>query len=279
MNPAGGRLRGHLVRSTYLFRWTTMCWLAITTWVGIFLAVATAQPAWVFVVPTLVAAGIQVRDVVELRRMRALHGRLCRREEGPRWKRLDPPRVFVALRTILAWAGLAGFLGSAALAHARAGSAGWTFLSSLFAWAIALLLSWRGYAGAYVVYREDPYRVGAPVRMGWQFRREAKGAAAFEHVEFTLQCVVETPRLGGLVRPDVRRVFASSVLRGDDYAAGAFDVDLVFDVPGDAPGSDLVGTPVVYWELAVEAEGPSCRYEDVFLVPILAAERAPEAAR
>jgi hypothetical protein len=195
------------------------------------------------------------------------HGYWSRGGEA-RYQKLDPPGHGRTLRTWLLGSTLAGVFASAVLAWRAPSVVGWTLASAAVSGVVCLGLSWRGFVDARVTYHGFPYRVGGPIRLDFSFARHAN--LAFDHLAFTLQCVVETPRLGGLVRPDIRRVFAQTIQRGDDLPAGSFDIDLVFDVPADAPGADPLATPAVYWELAVLGEGPGFRYEDVFLVPIYA---------
>jgi hypothetical protein len=149
---------------------------------------------------------------------------------------------------------------------------GWGLVLAAASAATALTMSWRGFANVRVEYRKFPYRVGECVAFGFSFKKRFGAPALFDRATFTLQCVEETPRWGGLRAPRVRRLFATSIEKHEELPPSPFQLELEFDVPADARGADFLGPPSVYWELSVEGEGPGFRYDEEFLVPIYAAD-------
>ena len=130
----------------------------------------------------------------------------------------------------------------------------------------------RNRVAARVAFGSFPMLLGDRARFSVTFARRSP-AETFETVLLTLRCIEETPRLLGAVWPSTRCVLAippvsSSRAPADD---GPFEVE--FEVPADAPGTDLLRRPATYWELVVEAESPSWFYEQAFQVPVYA--RAP----
>lgn len=147
----------------------------------------------------------------------------------------------------------------------------WGIALGIGSYGAGLLLTMRGSAKACVRYEKFPYRVGERVRLGFAFERVRKAPAVFDHLTFTLQALTSRPRLFGIVRPEVRRVFAATVEHADDLPPSSLDMEIEFEVPADAPGTDLVATPAVFWELAVEGDGPGFRYAERFRVPVYGA--------
>jgi hypothetical protein len=276
------RLRDEKPRTDYFLRMRWFVVFAVLLEVGLLLAVTrTYGPvmeeefghflATAFLVAFAASLGLFAVLQVMRRRRASLPGR----PTDPRgWRPirrrrpLDPPGVFVRLRRALWQLAVVGTFAAMVLAVIGGGAAQWTFLASMASFAVALAMSLQGPSTATLTFVDPPLRVGAPARMHFHF--EAARRHAFDRATFTLLCVVESPRLFGLVRPYVDVVRAIRIEKGDDLPPGTFDVDLAFDIPPDAPPSDLLARPAVYWELAVRGEGPWLGYSNVFLVPVAA---------
>jgi hypothetical protein len=268
---SGDRLRGHPIRTPYWFRETVYLVAAATIGLG-GLAGALRLDALVAVVQSagclLVSAGILFALV-----RRSLHGRLGTDgsmfdSDYDRIARLDPPGALPMLRTVLAWSGALGALAAPWLFLRGSASARWTLLASAAALVTSFALGRRGKArGRVVICGSARGQVGARVRVGIDVAT-SNPTARFERLSCTLQCVSERPIWGGVLPPEHRRLFASTVEHADDFGPGRLGLELEFDVPAGLPATDFRARPAVYWELAVEGEGAGFRYEDVFLVPV-----------
>lgn len=149
-------------------------------------------------------------------------------------------------------------------------AASWALASAAVSSAAWFLLRWRAVAHVRLDYREFSFRPGGRVALAFRMRKPFGAPAEFERLSFTMQCVTETRRCGGLLRPHVRRIHAVRLDRDGELPPTPFTQELEFDVPADAPVTDLFGDPVVYWELAVLGEGPGFRWEQEFLLPVRA---------
>ena len=188
------------------------------------------------------------------------------KEGEVRFVSLSGPVAIERLRTVLAGTSLVTLLAAVVLAVTRRGAAAaGACFAGLVSLVVVAITAWRGFANLRVRWPEFPARTGGPVRLHFSIR---KRRAELERLTLTLRCVVETPRGGGMLRPDVRCVFSRSVERGDRIGHDGGAVEVEFDVPADAPGADPNGTPGVYWELAVLCESHRYRYDGVFLVPV-----------
>ena len=127
---------------------------------------------------------------------------------------------------------------------------------------------------ARIAFAKFPSFVGERARFRVTLARRPP-AEPFDEVSFTLRCVSETRRLGGWVWPQTRCIAEISGVPAATAARDTGPYEIEFDLPADAPGTDLLGRPAVYWELVVEATSPWWRYEQAFQVPVYAAARAP----
>jgi hypothetical protein len=187
-------------------------------------------------------------------------------EGEARFVALSGPVVIERLRSALAWTSLFALLAAAVLgATGHRVPAQAACFAGLLSLVVVAVTAWRGFANLRVRWPEFPARMGGPVRLTFGFR---KRRSDLERLTLTLRCVVETPRCGGMLQPGVRCVYARTAERGDRVGQDGGEVEVTFDVPADAPGSDPFGAPAVFWELAVACEAPRFRYDGAFLVPI-----------
>ena len=123
-----------------------------------------------------------------------------------------------------------------------------------------------------VAFGSFPMLAGDRARFSVTFVRRPP-ADPFDTVAFTLRCITETPRLRGAIWPVARCVLAIPPVSAARATADGGPLDVEFEVPADAPGTDLLSRPAVYWELVVQGTSPSWSYEQAFQVPVYA--RAP----
>lgn len=150
----------------------------------------------------------------------------------------------------------------------------WRFAVVIAFLVIARFIRPKTCAAARVELQKSPYFTGerATFRVSLAGRAPAE---PFDTVQFLLRCVVETPRLRGWARPDARCVVAMPAVAVTRAADGTESHVVAFDVPADAPGTDLLARGPVYWELVVQAASPAWTYEQAFRVPVY----APTSAR
>ncbi len=138
-------------------------------------------------------------------------------------------------------------------------------------WASAHLFLRATSGASRVTWPEMPCRMGTPLRL--RFGLEP-GASSLVCARYELRCFVEIPR------DDLWRPFASAwsvahyelaPVPDDHLPSPGGDVELVFDVPDDAPSSKLSGGQRVIWQLRVDAETHTGPFDESFLVPVYSA--------
>jgi hypothetical protein len=175
-----------------------------------------------------------------------------------------PTAVLLASLATIVW--ISGVGSSALVGSVRIGPAA-AFASVI----VAGWISHRGHVSTQVVFDETPFRIGRPAGMEFELLRPWR-KVVFDRMTFTLQCIRVERILFGILPARHRRVFVEEITYGDEVPDGSFDVDLVFDVPADAPATDLAADSPVFWELEVVGDGPGVRYEERFRVPVYAAD-------
>jgi hypothetical protein len=127
------------------------------------------------------------------------------------------------------------------------------------------------FGGSQVVFEKFPYRRGAPIVLRWEV---ADGVAQINKGTFTLRCVEEWYETRGsgknrstsLVHEERWRATwhvdgASSLRRGESVA-------LRFELPADAPATQLGAKRPVFWELEVKLDLAGLDFEETYLVPV-----------
>jgi len=117
---------------------------------------------------------------------------------------------------------------------------------------VALLRPERGRWKQYVVvaWPSLPQVVGD--RVTFQVGTSGRRTLTLSEARLVLRCVREE-RFGPLgIRRRASSVYRSELILAPEVVIGpALDVRVEFDVPADAPPTDFVGDPAVFWELAV----------------------------
>lgn len=135
------------------------------------------------------------------------------------------------------------------------------------------LVSWRwwrehGIGDGHVWYSRFPFHPGEKVTLYFGM---SEGGATFERATFHLRAIEETTH-GGLGVPNSTVVtwMAREHRPPGPLPGPRTDVQLAFDLPDDAPGTQLSAVDPHYWVLEVVANTSAGPYFESFLVPIYA---------
>ena len=153
------------------------------------------------------------------------------------------------------------------------GSFRWYFAMAFLCSATSGILQNRGGVRARMQRTTDPFWTAGRVSVTYLFMKDWGRPALFDRLTFTLRCLTETPRWGGLLRPQVRCLLSGQVVHGEDLRPSPLAGRVEFAIPADAPGTDVLADPAVFWDLLVEGEGAGFRYRQEFLVPVYATDR------
>jgi hypothetical protein len=223
-----------------------------------------------------------LRGAADRRRLVALAA-----SEGPRWS--PDPRALLAGETraaiyaplgegvawaakLLTWSGVAAYYATLLFdwSHRTVPAVVPLFAALGVNW-ILVAVAGRPVAEAHVRFRDAPLRPGtvASIEFALGTPRRPFPPEAFE---FTLRCVRETRRCGGLV-PSRAEVLASVPPSGQDARLAKSltqRVVLEFVLPEGLPGSDLLADPAIVWTLDVDASADGRSFRDAFFVPVRA---------
>lgn len=197
-------------------------------------------------------------------------------EDAPRWGRVVRPAVGTLV--------FGGFAAFAIRFVAMSSEVGWIprIVVGVFS-AAALLPLWETvrramqavrYGRTYVRWEGLPLRLGerATLRFG-----VTKDLPRFDRVVLRLRCVEEVfETRSGTERGERTTVVAAyswfeeerTIRSTGDLPAPLRDATVVFDLPRDLPGTNLVAVPPTYWMLEVEGDAPGLDYRERFLVPV-----------
>lgn len=191
-------------------------------------------------------------------------------EGEKRFVALRPSRVMTKVRRLLEVSGWLALVAAAALYLHRQNSAAVfpASVAGVASLAVVFFTGVRGAANVIVVWRERPGRTGEPVHYSVSVAPMPGGR--FDRIDMTLRCAVETSRLGGILRPEVKCPFSATRLFADEIPDAAVTLHARFAVPAGLPPADPYGEPAVFWELLVTAERSGSRFEETFLVPVYA---------
>ena len=158
-----------------------------------------------------------------------------------RWARVVAVAVFAGLAAAKQWSAMAVVGGA---------------LVTWISWA-----AWRlhGAGDAHLHFAKFPFHPGERVTL--RFGMDS-GGADFRRVEFRLSRVLQTGTVAVRIRP-MSEFRPPGTLPGSD-----FDVEVSFDVPEGARGTELSGASPYYWVLDVLAATSSGPYAETFLIPI-----------
>ena len=148
----------------------------------------------------------------------------------------------------------------------------WGFGLALVSVIVGTFLTSRGTARTNL-RRTGPVRVGDRAEFTFWFEKSRGSPAVFDRLTFTLRCLTERPRWGGLLPAEVRCLYCGRIEHGENLPPSPIAVDLEFAIPADAPGTDVLAEPAVFWDLLVEGDGAGFRYRQEFLVPVYATDR------
>ena len=151
----------------------------------------------------------------------------------------------------------------------------WGLVCAIVSALTGKLLTSRGKAGTILRFGRDPLRVGERAQIDFHFDKLRGRPAVFDRLTLTLRCLTETPRGGGLVRPEVRCLWTGQAVHGDDLPPGPVTVCAAFQLPPDAPGTEVLADPAVFWDLLVEGDGEGFAFRQEFLVPVYAEVARP----
>lgn len=146
-------------------------------------------------------------------------------------------------------------------------------LITLFVAGHALLLWSRAlkFGQSVLRFSEFPFRLGRSVRLTWVTPSGCSGAATGS---FTLRAIREWYETSGSGKS------RNTQLVHEQQWAGAWEldtparltpgmtVDLNFDIPSNAPGTNLQADQPLFWELEIMLRLPGFDFKDTYLVPI-----------
>ncbi len=133
------------------------------------------------------------------------------------------------------------------------------------------------YGTTWLRYGRFPFYPGEQIDLAWGTQR---GFNPYNTIKFTLRYVEEERReVQRRDHIDVRyepiELWAASftIDDGDRFAPDA-EQGMAFNVPANAPSTNLRGDPPSYWELEVEVDAPGANFQRTYGVPIY--HRPPE---
>jgi hypothetical protein len=127
------------------------------------------------------------------------------------------------------------------------------------------------FGGSRIEFAQFPYRPGQPVIVRW---RPADGVTQARHGSFTLRGVTEwfehrgsgKNRSAHLVQEEFWR--ATRHLDEPHWFRRGETIELQFDLPADAPTTQLSAEKPVFWEFEVKLDLPGLDFEEVYLLPV-----------
>jgi hypothetical protein len=129
-----------------------------------------------------------------------------------------------------------------------------------------------------IVFTRFPYELGTPVLLRW---RPSAGIDQVSKGTFTLRCVEEWTETTGsgknrhttLIHEELWS--AKWMLEQPRRLAPKDDVELSYEVPSDAPPTQLTADRPRFWELEVKLDLPGLDFKATYLVPIYGAKTTP----
>jgi hypothetical protein len=143
---------------------------------------------------------------------------------------------------------------------------------------IALFMWWQAaqrvgcalkFGQSRIVFTRFPYRLGEPVVIRWQAGR---GIYRVRKGKFTLRCVEEW----GVKEQNQEEIWTGAwILEQPRNFQLKDEVELRYELPVDAPATQLSAYRPVFWELEVKLELPGLNFKQSYLVPIYSAKSTP----
>jgi hypothetical protein len=130
------------------------------------------------------------------------------------------------------------------------------------------------FGGSRIEFAHFPYRLPEPIVIRWE---QPKGIARVNKGAFTLRCVEEWFEREGDGSNNSRRLAHEEIWSGTwhleqprPFELGKW-MELRFELPADAPSTQLSAERPVFWEFEVKLDLPGLDFEETYLVPIYSA--------
>jgi hypothetical protein len=143
----------------------------------------------------------------------------------------------------------------------------------VFAWWEAAKRIWHAkkFGASRIVFDRFPYRRGSPIALRWEVE---DGVAQINKGTFTLRCVEEWYETRGSGKSRSTTLVHEERWRGTWQVDGASSlrrgesVALRFELPANAPATQLSAARPVFWELEVKLDLAGLDFEETYLVPM-----------